>query len=207
MPSPTLTITLTASALCDDVTIKDTTADYGAGTETINSVKTVIIVVTISGGSYLTFTFTVLNGVITAATLGLSGATPTSIFTSLASTVWPFVATPFSIWRAYGVTVPKFADSVVAVDYTIKGVDINTPFAAYNFITSAAIMVPCVTVCCCVNKLGLKVDPDCDCTDCIMNYILADTYLSLANMNTQIGNTDRALLFIAKATALCNCTC
>lgn len=202
MPSPTLAITLTTSATCDNITVADATADYGAGTVTTASITGSTIVVNLTGGAYLTFTFTVASNVITAATLGLSGATATSILSSLASTVFPFVATPFSIWRAYGVTVPAFADGVVNVVYTISG-------AAYSvgYTTSATVLVPCVSACCCVNSMALSIDPECDCNDCLWGYLKADTYLNLAAMNTQIGNTTRAALFLTKAEALCDCDC
>jgi len=206
MASPTLAITLTTSATCDDITVTDSTADYGVPTVPTSGITSCVIVVTLSGGSYLTFTFTIAANVITAATLGLSGATATSIQSELASTVFPFVASPFSIWRDYDVTVPDFADGVVDVTYTIAGLDSNE-VAYTGYTTSAAVLVPCVSACCCVNQMGLAVDPTCSCEDCIWNYLKADTYLNLAAMNTQIGNTTRAALFLAKAEALCDCEC
>ena len=206
MASPTLAITLTTSATCADITVTDATADYGVPTVPTSGITSCVIVVTLSGGSYLTFTFTIAANVITAATLGLSGATATSILSSLASTVFPFVATPFSIWRDYDVTVPEFADGVVDVTYTIAGTDSNG-IAYTGYTTSAAVLVPCVSACCCVNAMALAIDPNCDCEDCIWNYLKADTYLNLAALNTQIGNTTRAALFLTKAETLCDCDC
>ena len=199
MPSPTLAITLTTSATCDTITLVDATADYGGGTVTTASITGCVITVNLSGGSYLTYTFTVAANTITAATLGISGATATSILSELASTVFPFVATPFDLWADYGVTVPTFADGVVEVDYTISG-------SGYAYTTSSTVTVPCVSLCCCITTMAQSIDPTCDCEDCIWNYLKADTYLNLAIINTEIGNTDRAQLFLDKAASLCDCT-
>lgn len=200
MASPTLAITLTVNSTCSDMTVTDATSDYGAPTVTTASITGCVVVVNLSGGTYLTFTFTVASNVITAATLGISGATATSILSSLASTVFPFVATPFSIWRDYNVTVPDFADGVIEVDYTISG-------SGYSYTTSAASTIPCVSTFCCVQAMGQKISPDCSCEDCLWNYLKADAYLQLATMNTHIGNTDRAALFLTKAADLCECNC
>lgn len=199
MPSPSLKISLATSSTCDNITVVDATADYGGGTVTIASVTSNVIVVNLSGGSYLTFTFTIASNVITAATLGLSGATPVSILGSLASTVWPFVATPFSIWRNYGVVIPALSDSVVEIDYTIAG-------SGFNYTTSSTVLITCVGICCCLSKMSQAIDIECDCSeDAIWNYLRASTYLEVAQMATQIGNTERAQLALDKAIALCNC--
>ncbi|CAK0771678.1 hypothetical protein CCP3SC1AL1_570016 [Gammaproteobacteria bacterium] len=200
MPSPTLAITLTTSATCDTITLVDATADYGGGTVTTASITGCVITVNLIGGSYLTYTFTVLNNTITAATLGISGATATSILSELASTVFPFVATPFDLWADYGVTVPTFADGVVEVDYTISGI-------GYAYTTSAAKTVLCVTLCCALQNMGQKITPDDCCENCLWEYLKAEAYSDLAVMSTNIGNTDRAALFIEKAQALCDCNC
>lgn len=199
MSAPTLAISLTTSSDCTGMSLKDTTADYGGGTVTVNSVTSVIVTVNIAGGSYFTYTFTVSSGTITAATLSLSGATPTNILASLVSTVWPFVTTQLPLWGSYGVTLPDFADGVVEVNYEIIG-------SGFDYTTSAAQLIPCVT-CCCVTKMGQKLDPSCDCKDCIWDYLLADTYLQIAKFATQVGNTDRAQLALDKAAALCDCNC
>jgi len=200
MAAPNLTITLTTSDTCDDIELADSTSDYGGGTVTTASITGCVIVVNLSGGQYMTFTFTILTNVIQTATLGLNGETAVSILSSLESTVFPFVATPFEIWRDYDVEVPEFADQVVEVDYTITG-------SGYSYTTSLAVTVPCVSLCCCITTMGQSIDPECDCCEeKIWAYLKADTYLTLAIMNTEIGNTDRAQLFIDKASVLCEDT-
>src|SRR3972149_2669466 len=115
------------------------------------------------------FSFTIASNVITAATLGLSGATATSILSTLASTVFPFVATPFSIWTDYGVTVPAFADGVVEVIYTISG-------SGYNYTTSKAKTVLCSELCCCLQKKGQSINPETCCEDCLWDSLKAQPY-------------------------------
>jgi len=200
MASPTLAITLTTSSTCDDITITDSTSDYGGGTVTTASITGCVVVVTLSGGSYLTFTFTVASNVITAATLGLSGATATSILSELASTVFPFVASPFSIWRSYGVTTPDFSDGVIDVTYTISG-------SGYSYTTSSTKLVRCVTLCCALQTMGQAIDPSDCCEDCLWEYLKAEAYSDLAVMSTNIGNTTRAALLLTKSQALTECNC
>lgn len=202
MPSPTLLLTPTTSATCTDITITDSTADYGAGTVTVNECTGLVMVVTLSGGSYLTFTFTLVNGVITVATLGLSGATPVSILAKLASTVFPLSA--FSIWRAYGVTVPTFTDGVVNVTYTITGTHGGL---AFSYTTSKAQTIICSSLCCCLQKSNQNIDLDCEDEDAMWNYLKSDLFSTIAVFATQVGNTTRAQLAIDKATEICNCGC
>lgn len=201
-----LDINLTVSDTCGTMTLTDTTADYGgSGKITVNNVTSVVIVVNLAGGSYFTYTFTVLNGTITAATLGLSGATPTNILSKLASTVWPFVATPFDLWKDYGVTLPDFADGVVEVDYIVAG---NVFEVTFNYTTSKTLLVTCVSSECCIEEMGQKVDVNCECSDdSIWNFLRADTYLTLAKFAASKGNVSRATLLLNKANDLCFCEC
>ena len=204
MAAPNLAITLTVNSTCSDMTITDSTSDYGGGTITTASVTGVVIVVTLSGGTYLTYTFTVASNVITAATLGVSGATPASILSELEVALWPFWngvggELPFKIWRDYGITVPEFEDGVIDVTYTITG-------SGYSYTTSAATTVPCVSTYCCVAKMGQAIDPSCQCEDCMWKFIKDYAHLTLANMSTNIGNTDRAAKHLTKASELCDCS-
>lgn len=210
-----LTITLTVNTTCENITLKDTTGVYDATTNPLgygmpggiatSDVNTIIIVVNLSGGVYLTYTFTIVAGNITAATLGISGATPTSILASLSSAVWyTLMSGGFGLFTDYGVTLPTFADGIYEVDYTVKGTSSDTLF---NYTTSVTKLVMC-DACCCVSKMGVNIDPECNCSeDALWNFLKADAYLQVAKFATQVGNTDRAQLALDKATNLCDCGC
>lgn len=201
MARPTLAITLEVDSTCEELLLNDTTANYGAPTVTLNSVTGLVVVLNYSDGSYLTFTFTIVNQVITACTLGVSGATATAITSELESTVWPLV--DFNFFFDYGVDVPEFTDMVYTADYTITGGSGDT---AFSYTTSATIVRTC-DVCCCITESFQAVDPNCIDEDCLFKKIMADTYLKIAGFSANVGNTDRAQLALTKAIDMCNCEC
>jgi len=206
MARPTLTINTGINEACTTMTLWDTTADYGIGTVTVNSVTSVSIVVrNKSDNSYFTYTFTVSSGTITAATLSLNGGTATTITSELDSTVWPFIVdvNEFDLWGDYGVTLPDFADAVIQPEYTINGTVIDVP---YSYTTSKTSLVDCNT-CCCITKLGASIDPSCDCsTGKRKTYDDAYTWLHVAKDAAAVGNVSRAVEALQKASELCECS-
>ena len=204
MARPTLTIATKTNQACTDMTMYDTTANYGGGTVTINSVTQVIVVVNNkSTGTQFTYTFTVLNGVITAATATLDTGIPVNILSQLSSTVWPFIinVNELDLWKTYtNFTQPAFDDAVLQIEYTISG-------DGYSYTTSVAEMVTC-KICCCVSKMWANIDPSCDCSDAAMNNASqADTWLQVALAAADMGDVTKSVNALAKAQALCDCGC
>ena len=209
-----LAITLAVNSTCTTMTLTDSTGTYDVTTNPLGyglpggiasaDVTSLVIVVNLPGGTYFTYTFTIVANVITAATLSINGGTATNILASLLSTVFPL--TSFDLWNGYGVTLPTFDDGVIEVDYTIGGT--NNAYGSsqtFNYTTSSTILVPCET-CCCVEKMALAIDPDCSCSeDSMWNYLRASTYLEVAKYNTHIGKTAVAQTALDKAGEICNC--
>lgn len=213
-----LSIELTVNNACTDVFCTDDTGSYNASTNpdgyglptgaTSASVTGLVIVVTLSDGSYLTYTFTIASNVISACTLSLSGGTATAITSELASTVFPL--TNFSLFdEDYLDDMPTLGNDIVNVDYTITGrIDPVSADTAYSYTTSQAKLVEC-EICCCVTTTGAELDlACCDCnSDELWNFILMDTYLTIASYATNVGNVDNAKIALDKAIAACDCGC
>lgn len=202
-----LTISLTVNSTCSTMTLADTTPDYGgSGKIATSNITSSIIVVNMPGGIYLTYTFTISANVITAATLGISGAIPVSILSKLNSTVFPFITNvnAFDLFGSYGVTLPEFGDGAYDVDYTVKG---NVFEVLFNYTTSLDKLSFC-DICLCIAEKGAGIDPDCNCEDDkVWDFLRADAYLSAAIFAAEIGNMERAQLCLDKATDICNCGC
>ncbi len=205
MARPTLAITLAVNSACTNMTLTDSTADYGAGSITLNSVTGLVVVVTMADGTYFTYTFTIVNQVITVCTLSISGGTATTITTELVSTVWPLSV--FGLFTDYGVTLPDFDDMVYTVDYTITGqTDPVDDTTAFSYTTSSTIAKTC-DLCCCLSKAYQEVDPNCIDEDELFEKIMADTYAKVAVFSANVGNATRAQLALTKGIALCDCNC
>lgn len=209
-----LAISLTTNSACNDVALTDTTGIYptvstGYGMPsgaTINSVTNVIITVNISGGTYITYTMVVTSGVITSCLVSINGGTGTEIVTKLTSTTFPL--TGFSLFStAYGVTLPTLEDCVLEVDYNIIGVIKGDPTSAFNYLTSASNLISC-DLCCCLQKKALSIDLNCGCSeDSMLKYLLNATYLDIAAMQMDIGNTANATIALNKAIDMCSEDC
>lgn len=209
--------TLTISTVvtdCDTMTFVDSTGTYptaeqgyGLPTGTTSAhVTGAVIVVNLPDGSYLTYTFTILNNALVTATLSLSGATAVNIYSYVSAVLFPF--TGFSLFGSYGVTLPALEDGVYEVDYTITGrINPDVADTAYSYTTSKSILVGCST-CCCITKLGADLDIECGCdSNEVWTFILARTFYRIAGFATNVGNTANAQLALDKASDLCENGC
>jgi len=220
---PDLKINVTVGAECSGFTVDDTTGTYDVTTNpegyglpdgpTVNNVTGLVIVVTNqSEGWYLTYTFTISSGTITACTLGLSGATATNILAELSSTVWPFITgvNAFDATADYGVTIPDLTDGIYQIDYTITGEaygDSAPPtLSAFSYTTSEQPVLAC-DLCCCIDNMFIEA-AGCDCgCDGAMNAMRARYYATLAKYAAGRGDTDLAINNFEKAQSLCDgCT-
>lgn len=207
---PDVTIDLEVSNSCESLLLTDSTGTYNATTNpsgyglpsgpAVNDVTGLSVVLNYdTQGTYITFTFTIASGVITAATLSVAGGTATSILSSLVSTTWPL--TSFDFFRDYSVTIPTFDLGVYSVDYTISGSVSGTSFA---FTTSKAILNECSANCCIQQKFA-SIDVSCGCANKeILSAMVTRGYLMAARYAAQSGDTDNAVLALNKANELCS---
>lgn len=211
-----LTIQLTTSDACDALYLSDITGTVGvddnvdgygvSGGPAVNDVDTVTVLCTYnSAGTYITYVFTVANGVITACTLAIQTGTPADIFAELTSTAWPFTTTtPFNLFGDYGVTVPAFTDEIFTVEYTIEG-DVSAVDFDFSTIENKAIVCNAQ---CCVDKKFLDIDWSCECSaadsktamygQALINNVLA--------AETSTGNLAVAISALDKLSILCGST-
>lgn len=215
-----LTIETTKGDDCASLFLEDQTGSYNAVTNplgygvtngaAVNDVTSVVVVLRYSSlGTYLTYTFTVASGTITAATLAMGTATATDILAELASTTWPFVSpTLFELTADYGVTIPSVTDGVYETEYTISGTasDSGTP-TAFSYTTSEQFVLAC-TAKCCISKLYAALDPSCACCDEAQDKAdEAYTWLQVAYAAAEYGDTTKAVAALKKAQELCDCGC
>ena len=151
----------------------------------------------------ITFTFTIVDHVITNATLtDLEGVT-TDITSLLESTVFPL--TNFDITLDYGVTLPELADGIVKWDYTITGLDADDE--TFSYTTSDEALVSCNTNCC-VEKSYLEMDTNCGCFDSkLKNIITSEVFLQGAKYAMNVGQDSKAQGMLDKATDICQSNC
>ena len=158
----------------------------------------------------MTYVFTIALGVITAATLSLSGGTPASILAELDSTAWPFVedVNEFDLWADYGITLPDFEDGVYEVTYEITGESDSTgELLDFDYTTSESFVVDC-EIACCISKMYAALDPDCSCSD--KGQVSADkayAFLKSAIYSAEYGSNDEAVEALAAAQKICDCGC
>lgn len=215
-----LSVDLNVNDTCDSLTIEDTTGLYNAVTNplgynqtggvTINSVVNVAVILNYeTQGLYITYIFTVSSGTITAATLGIQGGTPVSIFTELTSTVFPFTTIPFDLGADYGVTIPEITDGVYSVNYIIAGAanDSQAVSTEYSLTTSMQIVDRC-DVCICNAKQFLNIDPNCACSDGSLNLAMRTFgYIQASIQAAEYGNVTASVDALNKAIELCDCSC
>lgn len=149
------------------------------------------------------FTFTIVNHVITAATLTDINGIVTNIYADLVSTVFPL--TDFEITLpAYGVTFPKLTDGIINWDYTIDGVSGATPF---SYTTSDGTLSDC-NINCCIEKSYLDLDTSCGClNDKIKKIINSEIFLNAANYAISVGQESKTNEFVALANQFCESNC
>lgn len=207
-----LKIALYTNDECDELLLEDetdlyssdNTGGYGSPNPAVNDVTGVTITLTYSKlGVDLVFALTLVNGVITAATMTFDSATPINILSLLTSTTWPFTsANPFSLTTTdYSDTLPALADMVYEVEYVIEGSTGGTPF---EYTTTDTELVSCET-CCCISKKGVKIDIN-D-TDNLVKNLIPSAMLKVAKYANANGNTDQANTFQTRAMDICENGC
>ncbi len=206
---PNVSIDLTINTGCGGVSLTDTTGVYNGTTNTggyglpngptVNNVTGVEIIFTYNSQSNdITYNFTVVSGVITAATLTIASGTPADILTALPSTAWPFTI-PFDLTGDYGVTIPTFADDIYSAEYTITG----TSPDVFSFTAVRNISVECQTQCC-IDKKWIAIDFNCNCdNNLLQTAFYGQALLNQADNAATYGDLDNAILALTKAKALC----
>jgi len=217
---PDLTIDVTVGAECSNFEVADVTGAYDVSTNpegyglpdgpTVNNVTSLIVVVTNeSEGWYLTYTFTISSGTITACTLSVSGATATNILAELSSTVWPFAdgVNEFDATADYGVTIPELTDGIYTISYTIGGTAIGGDGqpTVFSFTTSEQPTLSC-DLCSCIEDMFLDAS-GCGCDDKMCNAMKARGYFLASKFANERGDTEIAIANFEKSQSLCEGNC
>lgn len=174
---------------------------------TLNSVTSAILNVYYPGIAVpIIFNFTVLNGVITNATLTNLNSVITNITSLLTSTIFPLFN--FEISKNYGVTLPAINDGLYSWDYTIVGaissVGSTTPF---SYTTSDKALISCKTNCC-ILKSYVALDLNCGCLeDNISKIIKSEVFMNASKYSAQVGQYVKSEDLLNDAKDICNFNC
>lgn len=221
-----LSINVYVNDTCDNLILIDTTGNYsvtnpfGYGSPNgvaINDVDELII--TLNYTPLLVsavYTFTIVNGTITAATIAFDGATPPeNILSQLISTIFPFTTTNiFTFFQTYinslaaTVVLPSIEDGAYGISYNITGSALDTGVPTpFDYTTTDMTLMACATNCC-INEAFSAVDVNCDCGDAKAKIArTAQDYRDIAQLAVEVEDSDRANTFINKAKAICDCDC
>jgi len=218
--TPDIKCTITPSATCLGMAFEDTTGQYDAltnkygwglpGGAPSDDAKTMTLtIVNESTGVSLVYTFAMTTGTITDCHLSVNGGVSNDITASLVSLVFPFTSVnPFELFDDYGVDIPAMEDGVYRVYYNVTG---TTTATDWDYTAQNSVTVDC-SVCCCITKLFLSIDPDCGCNDKTWTKAMrAFAYMKAAQFTTEAGgNVDRAVANLEMASNICsgtNCGC
>jgi hypothetical protein len=220
LTAPNIKCTITPDGTCAGMTFEDTTGQYDAVTKplgwglpggpTSNEVENfTITLVNESTSVELLYSFTVVTGTITAATLTID-STVTNILAELASTTFPFAsANTFDLFGDYGADTPDMENGVYRVYYNLTGT--SGSGVDFDYTVQNSVLADC-EVCCCITKLFQSIDPDCGCNDKTwIKAMRAFAYMKAAQFTTEAGgNVERAVANLEMASNICdgtNCGC
>lgn len=213
--SPNLTISLTKNSTCTSIILEDVTGEYGvdgntdgynvSGGPTHDDVTDLTIVVTYNSlPTTITYAFTVLNHVITAATLQIASGTPVDILAELpaGNLSFPFESNnPFDLFADYGVAIPEFTDDIYTVSYQIEG-EITGP-EAFDFSTEESLAVLCASQLC-VNQKFSELDWSCECASKkSQQALLGQSYINQIGASVALGDLSVGLSALQQLNRLC----
>lgn len=177
----------------------------------VNDVTGLIITLNYTSiGASAIYTFTVVNGTITAATITFTPLSAETILAQLQSTVFPFVAAnPFTFFNSYirpstaVYILPDITLGAYTVSYNIIGTASATPFD----LTTEGIVLQELEAQCCIDEIFNKSELNCGCENKDIEALRAQSYIDIARLASEIPDTTRANLYLNKAFQLCNCGC
>jgi len=211
-----LTIETVLSEGCTKITLADVTGTYNAVSNplgyglpngitatdvsktTINvyypSITTPIIyIITYDGaGAPLTFVVYDLNGV---------------AYDIFADYNTLFVDGTLNLTGTTAFTLPTISDGMFNVEYTIEGIESVTS-QEFSYTTNSYFLSTC-SVECCITNMYKNLDMCCDCSEnALLKIEKSEIFLSGAKYAIAIGQNEKAVCLLDKATELCegNCT-
>lgn len=191
------TISLYTDAACENLMLEDTTV-YGSPPS--SDVTDVLIIVTYTLlGTTVAYALTVVNNVITAASMTLGSAAPVNILANLSSTVFPATsANPFNLTDTdYHATMPQFQDQVYNVSYKVTG------SGGLDETVTGTKLTTCTTSCCISDKLRKA---DINNTDNLVDNLTPTAYLDLAEAFKSTNST-KANAYVQRAYSICSGDC
>jgi hypothetical protein len=206
--------TITQSTDCSYIYYIDSTGSYselnpegyGAPNPTAASVITYVLEILQPEATIpFTFTFTIVNLVITACTQTDPDGTVTNIYADLLSTVFPFTSTyPFKIT---GEMLTGEEDSLL--DDGVYNADISLTSTGPATVTNDQDFLLQCQVCKCKDQKFAELSPaDCNC-ECgkIEKLMSIDAFIQAANSAMDVGYSAEAQVNITKAADLCEGDC
>lgn len=180
---------------------------YGAPNPDATAIVNAVIKVYPPGYSVpIVFTFTILTGVITAATRTDPNGTVTTVTSSLNTTAFPWTDTVPFILTSDLLNIGE-SQSLESGNWFFEYTITNNSINYYN--TSTDTFIFCVAECC-VNKMLLKVD-DCDCgcggDGFGARYLKAKALLDAAKFAAQWGLKEKAQTLLEEVQSICGSDC
>ena len=149
------------------------------------------------------FNFTIVNGLVTAATLTDINLIVVDIFPFLISKVFPFVDFDLNL-LAYTVIYPSISDGIVKWDYSIIG---QSGVENFGYTTSDEFLNDC-NINCCITNSYTDVDLTCKCyKDKIKNIQLSEFFVKAAQYAMSTGNDGKTNGYLSMANELCKGNC
>ncbi len=200
---------------CTKLTVEDVTGDYNASTNPLgyglpngiayNDVtKITINVYYPSITTPIIYIFTLASGTVTALSVYDLNGTAYDIFADLADL---YIDGVFNLTGTDAFTLPTISDGLFNVEYTISGIESVTS-TEFNYTTNSYFLSTC-TVDCCITNMYKNLDMCCDCSEGAIDKIQkAEVFLSGAKYAIAVGQNDKAVCLLDKASDICegNCT-
>lgn len=222
MPTPSPTVKITVTEENDGLSFKlyDSTFTYhatyntgGYNTPNIASSAVTQVLIKVYPPDYTTpyiYTFTILTNVVTAITVTSPAGVATVIATSrLTSTIWPFLqAHPFEALNTdLGFSEDdELTDGHWIIEYIISGPNDGTGVAFS--VTASEDKLFNHQTCCCITKLFINLDPDCDCLeDKIKLATQAQAFLFDSGVSAEADLIAEAVTSLNKAKDICENQC
>lgn len=197
---------------CSKITVEDITGTYNATTNPLgyglpggiayNDITKIIISVYYPNiTTPIIYTFTYATGTVTALTVTDLNGVVYNIFADLATLMVDGV---FDLTGTDAFILPVIVDGIFNVEFNESGTHSEE---AFSYTTNNSFLSSCKTECC-IEKMYLNLDPNCDCCDHKIEAIeQAEVFLQAAKFSINVGQDSKAEEDLLKAKEICSNNC